>query len=307
MKKLLLISLAVILLIILSFILKPSSSTKTLFGIVGYTPVGFPNAGVEEMSQYFKDINQYSNVYGINSELTEAEQLAALFTRNISKPLILVLGYKDVSSTEKIINILKENPNVKYLGLGNEVNLIFKEDETLFDSYLANYLSSYDKIKAINNHVKIFPVFQYEALIGKGKIMGGENQSNIELINRFAKKIDLIGLTLYPHFDYATPQDIPTNYFEDILRFNLPIGVTETSWPSSVNAFSGDLAYLNTTTQEQKDYVGWINMQDKNKFEFINWLFLNDIDQNNQAFKGSALRDKNGISKPSFDEWIKLK
>lgn len=306
MKKIIFIALIIITCLTLVFIFRPTPKVKTLFGVVGYTPLGFPNASVEQMSQYFEDINKNTQVYGINAGIVEAEQLAAISTRNINKPIVMVLGSEDIKSIDNIRSILKDNPNIKYLGLGNEVNLIYTEDVTKFEEYLSDYSNSHRLIKAEFQNVKIFPVFQYESLIGKAKMMGKEFQNNSNLITRFGSQIDLIGLTLYPHFDYEKPMDIPANYFADILNYNLPIGITETSWPSEVKAFGNDLSYLNTDESEQKDFIKWINSVDKTNIEFINWLFLNDIQQNNQAFKGSALRDTRGSEKEAFAEWKKL-
>lgn len=305
MKKLLIV-VAIALLIGLIILLKPSKKEETLFGIVGYTPIGFPSASVDQMTQYFKDINNYTQIYGINASIVDAEQLAALSSRNINEPIVMVLGADDIKSTDKIRSIIKNNPNIKYLGLGNEVNLLFIVDSLKFEEYLIDYSNAYRILKPEFNNLKIFPVFQYESLIGKGKMLGKESTNSVNLITRFGSQIDLIGLTLYPHFDFDKPTNITSNYFADILNYNLPIGITETSWPSEVRAFNGDLEYLNTNNQEQTEYVTWVNSLDKGKIAFVNWLFLNDIQQNNQAFKGSGLRDTRGIEKEAFVEWKKL-
>ncbi len=80
------------------------------------------------------------------------------------------------------------------------------------------------------------------------------------LIEKFEPKLDLVGFTTYPMFDYKTPAESPADYYAEIRKHTRkPIAITEMGWLSQ-EKFSGALAALNGTgyegsEQEQVDFL----------------------------------------------------
>lgn len=274
---------------------------RTLSGISGFTPLGFPQSNESQINDFFETINSTQDIYGVHSSLANSGILG-LTTNKSNLPIELVIDYSDAQDVDKIKDILNKYKSIQYLAIGNEVNLLEAKDSEAFNLFVTNYINAYDILKSDFPNLKIYTTFQYEALVGKAYLTGIKYENNLNLLKRFDGKLDLIGITLYPHFDYDIPSDIPLNYFDELYKSGLKIAVTETGWPSNISGLSD--SRFNTNEKEQEDYAKWVKALPSEKFEFINWIFLNDISQEATAFDGIGLRDINGKAKPALDIWL---
>ncbi|GAB4160872.1 MAG: hypothetical protein Fur003_4320 [Candidatus Dojkabacteria bacterium] len=299
---------------------------KYKLGISGYSPVNFPNSSTEEATKYWQSINAYSQIYGIHTEWQDTKfvELAnAMYQHDLS----IVLGYQASeewgSSTDELIDVvkslLKAHPEIKYLAIGNEVNLFYEKEPAKFELFVKDYKEVYKEIKKAYPNVKVYTTFNYESLIGKGSLFGADvsHKSQLALLNQFKGSIDLIGITTYPYFDYKTPSEIPADYFAALKDFSdKPIVITETGWLSRETYGTKYSAIsemgLAGSQKEQSEYVEWLNSAaQKNKIEFINWIYLNDIvaweegtdPEKYVLFDSIGLHTHSGASKMSWEKW----
>ena len=139
-------------------------------------------------------------------------------------------------------------------------------------------------------------------------MFGEEFEDTTTILKDWEDIVDFYGFTLYPHFDYATPSQIPEDYFNPIKQItDKDFAITETTWPSELIDFNIEYEDFNSSEQEQKDYLDWlVKFNTTYNPKFINWLFLNDIEFGNTAFTGAALRHADGSPKIIMNEWAKL-
>jgi hypothetical protein len=277
------------------------------FGYTGFTPVGFPIYTKKQIGEYWETISNSANIYGINTNL-ENTGLIKLADANLDLPLVLVISHEDLDDMDKINKILDDTPSILFLGIGNEINILKSSSPDEYANFYSKAKIEFANIKKLHPNIQIFTVFQYESLIGKAYLTGIDYGDQTQLIKDWEDYVDFLGFTVYPHLNYASPQDIPLDYFSKITAItNKEFAITETSWPSDINIFNGPNAKYNTDQSEQLEYIEWIDKMNR-EYEpiFINWLFLNDIETNQELFKGAGLRDLNGDEKPAFSAYSAL-
>ncbi|MCC7304220.1 hypothetical protein IT418_02295 [bacterium] len=281
-------------------------SSSTCFGIVGYSPVGFPKQSLSAIKTFWRETNAVAELYGVTTSL-ENIGIITQANKEFSGNLVLVIPHTALRDYEKIRGVIKKNPKIKYLGIGNEINILYNDSNSEYKEFLALAKQYIPKIKEDFPQVTIFTVFQYDELVGRAYLTGKKNPDQRFLLQEWSTLVDMIGLTVYPHFQYDNPEEIPQEYFTAITSTTtLPIAITETSWPSGVKIFTGGNAKYNTTEQEQSVYAEWMkNEATKRKFVFVNWLFLNDLETGQPLFQGSALRDSEGKAKLVLPIWSK--
>lgn len=300
------------------------------FGIAGYSPAGFPNSSIEQAEAYWADVNEYSSQLGVHVDWQDLNFLEVA-VQKYKGDIVLVLGLQrptewlqsEQQVLAKIFELLGKYPQIKYLGIGNEVNLLAEQYEAEFPQFLEAYRLLYWETKRNFPEVKIFTTFQYEALKGEGYLMGNADvrEPRWELLDEIAGYYDMVGLTVYPYFDLAAPAQIPTNYFEPLLtKVTKPIIITETAWISQPN-FSGELEVLldkglTGSEEEQVEYLGYLQTLSVDKFPVVNWLFLHDpknwsspiasLKPSDFTFASAALKNYDGGEKQIWEKWKNL-
>lgn len=298
-------------------------------GISGYTPENFPNASNNQVKEYWSELNKFSEVYGVHINWRDTKLLDNAI-KEYENDISVVYGYQDPkewgNKKEEMLKVVRDylqnTQKIKYVFIGNEINLLYEKNPQRFDKFIEDYKYIYTELKKDYQQVYISTTFNYESLIGRGYLMGNisNRKDQIQLINQFKNYIDLIGLTSYPYFDYTNPVDLPENYFSKIEGYeDIRIALTETGWMSRE---SYGKKYQNVQEQgftgsemEQYEYFQKLQMiADKNSFEFVSWLFLNDFTPYNDGEDGSSdlvlfdsvgLRKNNGDSKIVWEDWKK--
>ncbi len=193
-----------------------------------------------------------------------------------------------------------------YFFIGNEISMYWEDDSVDFMGWVAFYHQAYDSIKLHSPSSKVGTVFNYEHLSGNGSLIGWTKSYWNSLDAFDTSKIDILGLTVYPFFNYSTANAVPTDYLTPIFSKmeNKPIAITETGWQAD-----SILANWFCSPGMQVDYINKLFTIIKGQnVEVINWLFLNYLmDQStseNQLACSIALRDPNGNDLPALSVWL---
>jgi hypothetical protein len=204
--------------------------------------------------------------------------------------------YRDI-----ILNIL-DLYSPEYLAIGVEVNsLIYKVSKQAFDNFVSFYLESYDIIKENYPSTKVFTIFQLEMMKGKAYLMGLELEPHWEVIQQFQDKLDLIGFTVYPFLEYESVNEIPQDYYQEILEYtNKPIAFTEMGWPTNSSLVMGD------EIDQVKFFLDILNSTKYLDVELFIHPFLHDVSIGIEMFKSIGLKTNDGKEKLIYSYWQAL-
>ena len=192
----------------------PIQSRDYKIGIAGFFPVNFPNSTTTQNREYLQTVNEIGEIVGIHTNYDKLN-IVDLYASQTTSEINLVLGLEKPTGSasaseviEKITLYLKKYPQIKYLALGNEINFNFVPNSSKYLEFLAKYKALYTQLKGQFPELKIYTTFQYETLIGKGYLTGKKGQPVLSMLSDFKDYIDVIGLTVYPYFDYKNPEEI---------------------------------------------------------------------------------------------------
>jgi hypothetical protein len=192
-----------------------------------------------------------------------------------------------------------------YLYLGDDINAWFWTDQAGWSDWLDVLGEAYDAIKGVSPNTIVYTTFQLERLKGLGNAtQGWTDPPHWNLVDEVAAtgKVDAIGFNSYPYFEYATPQAIPADYFDEIaMHWSGPVIFTETSWAGAASApFPGGLT-------EQGDYVDiFFDLTDGLTIEYATWLYLHDLDDQAlfPAYTDVGFRSNDGlVVRPADMRW----
>jgi hypothetical protein len=185
----------------------------------------------------------------------------------------------------------------EYLSTGNEINSVY---ETLgaraFDDLAALEGKLYRAIKEASPATKVVVVLSYSQLVD----LPGEPR--FHLIGKLADSYDVLGITTYPWKKYATPKELPADYYSRLASHTAkPIGFTEIAWSSDVAQGGSE--------EEQVEYlVRFLELTKGMKLEFVNWAFLHDLPESSvtgfivqRTHLGLGLRKHDGSPKRVWD------
>lgn len=127
-----------------------------------------------------------------------------------------------------------------YLALGVEVDMFFsRRGDAAFRNFTSLYFQAYDEVKKVSHDTLVFPTFQFENL--QGILQQESRQALWGLVNRFEPKIDMLAVSSFPGFVYATTAELPDDYYAELrARSQKPLAFVPLGWSSAPQ--SGDLA-----------------------------------------------------------------
>jgi hypothetical protein len=186
-----------------------------------------------------------------------------------------------------------------YLGMGIEINWIYEELPTDFQSLASLFSQSYDAIKAVSPETKIFTVLQLERTKGlKGGLYGGVNdptKAEWAILDSFPKA-DVIAFTTYPGIIYKSPADIPADFYSEISKHTAkPVIFTEMGWSSSstVKGYEG-------SEDKQDQFIKLFFDQTKSlNPQVVIWSFLYD-QALSEPLVGTGLISTAGVEKKGY-------
>ncbi len=303
------------------------------YGIAGVIARNFPNSSQGDWEALYTSLSATGDLLGVytnwsDSDATKGEVPRAVAThfelgkRYNFTPLTGIGAHRDVGAGveqtvkwtdpadrakfQQTLVAIAQQYKPAYLFVGNEVNRTFDRDPAAFAGYVEAYLAAYDAIKAVSPNTLVFPVFQYELLLGKAFLMGGSEtrKPQWDLLARFGTKMDAIGLTTYPYLDYGLPANVPDNYYTQIATHTkVPVIFTEIGWPSAALPKAPSSEH-GGTPQEQEAFVRrFFTLTADVQVKAALWFCPNDIVNVFPDFGSIALRQVDGTPKPALAAW----
>ena len=192
-----------------------------------------------------------------------------------------------------------------YFSVGVEVDILYETSPLEFDRFVDLFSRTADAIHEVSPDTKVFTAFQLERLRGlRGGLFGGENdeaQATWELIDRFPTA-DLIGFTTYPSLIFDHPDDIPADYYTEILDHTTkPVAFVEAGWQAEDIASGWE-----GSEDEQVVFVErFIATATELDAELAIWSFLHDI-PGFPPFESMGLIPTNGPPRAGWTTWQEL-
>ncbi len=187
-----------------------------------------------------------------------------------------------------------------FMGLGNEINRTF--DAATLRTFADLFAETRLAVRRESPDTQVFPVFQYEWLVGKrGGLFGGKNDPSQAQWDELAlfPDADLIAFTFYPALAFKDPQDIPADYFTEVTKHvTTPVAVSETGW------FRGNLgAGWSGSSEEQAVYIRRLpELLGEAHPRFVVWPFLYDP-KTTQPFDSAGLLAPGQETSPAWEAW----
>jgi len=191
-----------------------------------------------------------------------------------------------------------------YLFLGNETNAYHRTHTTPeWDQWLSEYVACYDSVKIVSPNTMVFTTFQYEMLQGVGRHNGWNFTADWQSVDDMIgwNRLDALGLTSYPYFEYDTPDDIPDDYYDAIaVHWTGPVIFTEIGW------LGGPSAPYAGSEHDQARFIGrFFELSNDLPLRYVVWLFLHDWDGQLglPAFRNIGLRRNDGTPRAADAVW----
>lgn len=233
----------------------------------------------------------------------ESPQLRAL-NRSLSEPAVQRL-YRDY------VGAVVRKLRPEYIGLAAETNLIrAAAPAALYAAVVqAANAAAADLRGAGTNGAPVFISVQVETAWG---VLGAQSAyAGIDADWRDFSFTQLLGLSSYPYFAYAQPEDIPADYYSRLLAGrSLPAMVVEGGWSS---AAAGAIA---SSPDKQARYVQHhAQLLDSVGARGLVQLMFADLDltrfppplpANLPLFASIGLTDSNFVGKPALASWDAL-
>jgi hypothetical protein len=239
-------------------------ATGVRFGVAGLIPPHFGSATAADYETMYRSfaptggsVGVYTNWYD-SADKAGAVPLVVPATIAASRkyafgPVIVAFGVaKDAgngrvvstvnwSSPERerfleMVTAVARDYGPEFIALGVEVNRLWASDPVAFEGFVKGYADAQAAIKKVAPSTKVFTVFQLELLRGGAYLTTGQRSSPAQwdLVARFGDKLDLVGFTTYPFLQYASPAEVPADYYTSVAqRLGRSFAFTEIGWPSA--------------------------------------------------------------------------
>ena len=202
------------------------------------------------------------------------------------------------------------NLKPRYMALGMEVDLYEAARPDDFDNFVSLYFEAYDAVKDISPETLVFPTFQMEAiqnlLSPAGQPAGPAAPSRWHLVLNFEPKVDILAITTYPSFVFATPDDIPPDYYDQLRRYSdAPIAIAAAGYSSGPGREG-----INEGTEEEQEAFLHRLFQDAERLEmtFVVWFASTDPSFVQEPpldlLQYIGLRRADGSAKPAWEVWV---
>jgi len=197
------------------------------------------------------------------------------------------------------------NYKPRYLAIGLEVNMYYREQPDDFDNFVSLYQEAYDEVKRISPDTFVFPTFQLEEMLSLLS-PSATNAQQWQLLKRFEGKMDVMALTTYPSFVFDKPEAIPTNYLGQVGKYtNLPVAIAAAGYSSGPGRDG-----LNEGSEgQQASFLRWLIAQASQlKMPFVVWNLITDPVEATpppfDLYNNIGLRRADGSAKPAWDFWV---
>ncbi len=236
------------------------------------------------------------------SRKDEAPQLRAL-GRSITEPAVQLL-YRNYMTAV----VRKLNP--QYVGLAAETNLIrAAASAAVYAAVVRTANDAANDIRAMGGAMPLIISVQVETAWGVLGTMGPF--VGIDTDRSDFPFVQIMGLSSYPYFGYAQPEDIPSDYYSRLLPNRaMPGMVTEGGWASA------SASSITSTPDKQARYYARVpqllDSIDARSFLHLNFAdpdlstFPQPIAPNLALFASIGLTDSDFNAKPALAAWDAL-
>lgn len=188
---------------------------------------------------------------------------------------------------------------IAFLALGIELDHFAEDDPQNYTLFVAWWKEAYAAVKAASPHTHVFPVFQYERLIGlKGGLYGGVNDmdDSWHLVDDFPDR-DMTGFTTYPGLVYKDPKEVPDDHYDAIQEHvEGDVAFTEIGW------HAGERPPLwRSSEEEQARFVDRF-FRTAPEHELALWIHLYDTGHQ-PPFDTMGLMRPDGVMRPALEKW----
>lgn len=313
------------------------SSTRSFeMGVAGLIPRNFPNSSDADWLDLYETLPETGAMLGVYTNWTDSPETAGEipdvvnvafglaprygfiplvglgFDRDTADGIVeSTISWDDPGDVEKLkqaaVSIAQQH-HPTYLALGGEINRYYEHDPAGIDLFVTVYAEVYDAVKAVSPQTLIFPVFQLEMTKGGGYLLG-ESQSRSSqwhLLDRFGERLDIAAFTTYPFLDYASPADIPEDYYAEIAAHtSRPVAFTEIGWPSAAMVTFPDSEYGGSPDEQAAFVRRFFRLNADTELVMALWAFPHDLGSGsrNAAMDSISLRHNDGTPKPALAVW----
>jgi hypothetical protein len=201
------------------------------------------------------------------------------------------------------------NLKPRYMALGMEVDLYEAARPDDFDNFVSLYFEAYDAVKDVSPETLVFPTFQMEAIQNLFSQSGQSGSAGLptrwHLMLQFEPKVDVMAVTTYPSFVFATPEDIPPDYYDQLRHYtDAPIAIAAMGY-SSGQGRNG----INEGTEEDQEAFLRRVFQDAQRLNmaFVVWFASADPPFMQEPpldlLQHIGLYRADGSPKPAWDVW----
>ncbi|TET52716.1 MAG: hypothetical protein E3J64_04705 [Anaerolineales bacterium] len=206
--------------------------------------------------------------------------------------------------------------DLRYLGLGSEVNTYADAHPDDFEDYVSLYRETYAAIKAESSDTLIFVTFQWEDLNSVG-LFAADDPGRIkwEIIEALEPWLDVWAISTYPYFAFDSAAEIPDDYYASLLaRTDKPLAIGEGGY------IAEDVREFHGSDEDQIGYLNTLHSQIGERLVFWTYLVIDDVNTEAYAqlltdsgspadaelvalFGTLGLRTIEGVPKPALAVW----
>ncbi len=205
----------------------------------------------------------------------------------------------------------------EHLGLALETNLIrAASTASIYNGVKKAANDAASDVRAFDKNVKISVSVQVD--YAWGRLLGNGTYIGIDQDFTDFPFIQELGISSYPYFDFAKPEDIPLDYYSKMVEGkSLPVFVSEGGWPSKSFTLTGanQKTVISDLNVQQQYITRQSQLLDKAHASALFQLVFTDIDvsgipsnvdPNINNFIHLGLVDIKLQSKPSLAAWDNL-
>lgn len=238
-------------------------------------------------------------IIGGERGLTPAIGISANDFKTLIRPIDEATRTDYMARLEEFVRVHKP----RYLGIGNEVNTVETEDPDEYAMLVGLFAEAAAIVEAVSPETIVYPVFQYEWLIGRRDgIFGGEHRPEDDqwrLLGGFPDA-DAIGFTTYPGLVFSDPEELPADYYSAIAdHTDLPIIFTEIGWQSG----GGPPGYEGGDEQQGRFISRFDELTADLDVLVAIWPFIFDTQVAVVPFDSMGLWRPDGTARPAWTTW----
>ncbi len=202
--------------------------------------------------------------------------------------------------------------NPDYLQIGVEVNLLKRNNPTLWTQYVELQCSTYNAVKTVHPSlpvsVSLFSVPFFPEWSGADNLTDQQNA-----LADVSTCSDVIGYSVHPFMSALLADSFPADYFDRLFAYTTkPIAITESSYPAQVWS-SGGLTW-NGTQAKQADFLDkMLTAAQSHQLQYVIWYTVRDYDQlwngalgqdsTALTWRDTGLYDETGVARTAMATW----